>query len=387
MKLIAIRSMEENILLCYRKWFIMIAVASCLLIQPAQPAMPVQAAPVPDVWISIKTSPASEAETKLHFRSSRKFDPLAHAAHRGPVPFLPVTDTYVTIGSEEGGISYWVDQEGNLYNSETKEKFELKKKDGKKLLDYAAYARSAHYGELIPWNDAKQLIPKKAKFKVTDMETGLSFHVQRRAGSSHADVQPLTKQDTAIMKKIYNGKWSWKRKAILVQTGDRQLAASMHGMPHGGDGIPDNDFSGHFCIHFLGSTTHGKGNLDPDHQLMLRKAAGKAGEFLNQASPNEVADTFLIALKMREQQLMRMSFSQANETQLEYFLKEDAITGINKKLPRPAKITKDMLTVDIPVDLSITREGRREQRCTYTFHMVRESASTPWKIGSITMIS
>ncbi|MCC3377949.1 hypothetical protein LKX83_33445, partial [Cohnella sp. REN36] len=71
------------------------------------------------------------------------------------------------------------------------------------------------------------------------------------AGKYHADVQPLTKADTKIMKQIYNGKWSWKRKAIVVKKDHHYYAASMQGMPHGGDGIPDNSFSGHFCIHFL----------------------------------------------------------------------------------------------------------------------------------------
>lgn len=61
------------------------------------------------------------------------------------------------------------------------------------------------------------------------METGLQFQVQRRAGKNHADVQPLTKQDTAVMKQIYQGKWSWKRRAILVRKDDQFLAASMHG--------------------------------------------------------------------------------------------------------------------------------------------------------------
>ena len=58
------------------------------------------------------------------------------------------------------------------------------------------------------------------------------------------------------MKTIYNGKWSWKRRAILIITHDQLLAASMHGMPHGA-GALKNGFPGHFCVHFYGSTTHG----------------------------------------------------------------------------------------------------------------------------------
>ncbi len=35
------------------------------------------------------------------------------------------------------------------------------------------------------------------------------------------------------MKEIYGGKWSWKRRAIIVIHQDQWIAASMHGMPHG----------------------------------------------------------------------------------------------------------------------------------------------------------
>ena len=53
------------------------------------------------------------------------------------------------------------------------------------------------------------------------------------------------------MKTIYQGKWSWQRKAIIVELEDgRRLAASMHGMPHGAGAIRGNNFNGHFCVHF-----------------------------------------------------------------------------------------------------------------------------------------
>ena len=51
------------------------------------------------------------------------------------------------------------------------------------------------------------------------------------------------------MKEIY-GEWSWERRAIIVVVGGRRIAASMAGMPHGAGLIKDNDFPGHFCVHF-----------------------------------------------------------------------------------------------------------------------------------------
>lgn len=220
------------------------------------------------------------------------------------------------------------------------------------------------------------------------METGLSFNVQRRAGNKHADVQPLTKEDTAIMKQIYNGTWSWQRKAIAVQTEDQLLAASMHGMPHGGDGIPDNNFPGHFCIHFLGSATHGSGNVDPEHQLMVYKAAGQLDGYLKQASPYQLVDAFLAALNLKESNILRMSFTHAKHSQLDYFLQEaDKLKAIRKKTKHVEKPYSDLLTLEIPVEVSITRETRRAEQATFTFQVTRESLTEPWKIESIGMIS
>ena len=88
------------------------------------------------------------------------------------------------------------------------------------------------------------------------------------------------------MKEIYGGKWSWKRRAIIVIHQDQWIAASMHGMPHGA-GALENDFPGHFCIHFYGSKTHRTNSMDLSHKLMILKAAGKLQEYVNNADPFE----------------------------------------------------------------------------------------------------
>jgi hypothetical protein len=145
------------------------------------------------------------------------------------------------------------------------------------LLDLiASYRQEIHktYGALLVWEEADKAFPMFATAKITDIYTGASFNVQRREGSKHVDAQPLTAEDTAIMKKIYGGRWSWDRLGIIVDVGGYRMAASMHGMPHGGGKITDNNFPGHFCIHFLGSTIHG-GGMDTRHHVEILKAAGK----------------------------------------------------------------------------------------------------------------
>lgn len=129
-------------------------------------------------------------------------------------------------------------------------------------------------GEYLDWFGVVDGIFKNGDIAtVTDFDTRKAFKVRRLYGSSHADVEPLTAEDTAIMKSIY-GEWSWDRRAIIVSVNGHHIAASMNGMPHGGEEIKDNDFDGQFCIHFKGSKTHTGDKVDPDHQAAVRKAAG-----------------------------------------------------------------------------------------------------------------
>src|SRR3954463_1442239 len=153
--------------------------------------------------------------------------------------------------------------------------------------------------EMLPWEEVNKVLPKYSKFTVLDIETGKRFKVQRRAGSHHADVQPLTSKDTKIMKKIYGGKWSWKRRAIVVISEDQWVAGSMHGMPHGG-GALKNNFPGHFCIHFYGSTTHRTNSMDLSHMLMIYKASGRLEEYLSKASPYETVEAFIAGFKQQD---------------------------------------------------------------------------------------
>ena len=151
---------------------------------------------------------------------------------------------------------------------------------------------------LIPWfNNVENIFYRGADAKVIDVETGLSFNVRRTYGYNHADCETLTTADTSTLRNIYSGQWSWTRRAIIVITNGKRIAASMAGMPHAGredlpgdiwvndwrtegygpgynlDKIKNNNMSGHFDIHFLGSKTHGTDRVDEAHQAMIYKAA------------------------------------------------------------------------------------------------------------------
>ena len=126
--------------------------------------------------------------------------------------------------------------------------------------------------EQLEWFSHTDTIPKKAVVTIKDCKTGKTFQAKRWSGASHMDTEPLTAEDTAKMKEIYGGAWSWDRRAILVKYDGHVYAASMNGMPHGTSTI-DNGFDGHFCVHLTGSKTHGTDRVDEDHQAAVAQAA------------------------------------------------------------------------------------------------------------------
>lgn len=114
--------------------------------------------------------------------------------------------------------------------------------------------------------------------RVIDVDTKKSYYVKRVGGYYHADVQPIDAENTAIMKSIYGGEWSWTRRAVWVEINGKYVAASINGMPHGYSLIEGNNMNGHTCIHFLNSMTHGTQRVDEAHQAAVAKAYDKRNE-------------------------------------------------------------------------------------------------------------
>lgn len=167
--------------------------------------------------------------------------------------------------------------------------------------DYLTISRggSNSMGEMLDWFTTVQYIYKRGSVaKVTDVYTGKVFYMKRTGGSYHADVEPVTAQDTATMFSCYGGTWSWTRRPIIVEIDGLRIAASMNGMPHAGvesqpggayvsnrtggygygkngDYVKGNNMSGQTCIHFYNSKTHVGNKVDPSHAACVRIAAGK----------------------------------------------------------------------------------------------------------------
>lgn len=284
---------------------------------------------------------------------------------------------------------YRLEKQGSLWDETTHQRMIVPIEAAQQLRLLAVLLREQYYGKLIDWSQAQELAPRKSIFSITDIASGKSFRVQRRAGSDHADVQPLSKEDSRIMKEIYGGEWSWNRKAVLIHANGHWIAASMNGMPHGGDGIPDNDFSGHFCVHFLGSTTHKSDEPDVAHHLMIYKAAGEVREYLDKASPALLAASFVEALDHDEPYLLaQIAIGMPSDKVAEWTNQMPDIRSIRIDKPRKSKSPEIQMTEDgaltAQVLLNVTLMRQSEQRTSYMFHFNRKTAQSRWELSEVT---
>ncbi|WP_338786830.1 hypothetical protein [Metabacillus sp. FJAT-53654] len=232
------------------------------------------------------------------------------------------------------------------------------------------------------WDSIDESLPRKSTFTVIDVESGMSFDVQRRAGSGHADVQPLTKKDTKIMKAIYNGTWSWHRRAVLILAHDSSLIpASMHGMPHGA-GALQNGFPGHFCIHFAGSTTHRTGKSDISHHVMILKAAGRIDEYMNNLPSSQLLNVFLVTIKNGDQGLAKkISISKHRNIKRE-LNKIEKIEAMQWSILQTKETdSSSSLVKEIPVEVKLFIKDRGPVKTNLTFTLVRASPISPWKVN------
>lgn len=234
--------------------------------------------------------------------------------------------------------------------------------------------------KMLKWEEVNEILPRYSKFTVVDLETGMKFRVQRRAGSNHADVQPLTSKDTAIMKKIYNGKWSWKRRAIIVISEDGKIAASMHGMPHGG-GALKNNFPGHFCIHFYGSTTHRTNFMDLSHKLMILKSAGKLEGYLEQTDPYDLVNAYIAGLKQQDRDIVSLISLQVLEW--ENLLYKIENIRISRMEVLPAEDVGDQLSLTVPVEVNLQLKEIGGKNFTGKVLLVRYMPNEQWRVDSV----
>ncbi len=109
---------------------------------------------------------------------------------------------------------------------------------------------------------------------VYDYATGLSWQVHVFSFGNHAEAEPLTAADTAVMQQAFGGT-TWTPKPVWVVFGNGQVyMATTHDTPHGVQHITDNNFAGHLCIHFprTASQVAAIGSYATSHQTAVDKA-------------------------------------------------------------------------------------------------------------------
>ncbi|MFB9274998.1 hypothetical protein [Cohnella cellulosilytica] len=334
--------------------------------------------------MTVRASGTAAMFSSLKISSPRLASRIAAAERRPAERVDCYTDLEVSVWeTDDRKTVYRLERTGRLWDEAASKLLWLPPDASERLLRYAEALRSRHYGKLMDWNEARSIVGRKSLFTIVDLESGLSFRVQRRAGSDHADVQPVSREDSATMKRIYGDKWSWERRAIVVAKDGARIAASMNGMPHGGDGIPDNGFKGHFCVHFLGSTSHRSDTPDPAHQLMVHKAGGDLRRYFDSASPAALASSFVEALNLKDGDMLSLIWTgaSAEETAMLSRLLErlDSIYYARAgKLAQDDDGDKLSASVDLPVLVRL--DGRGTLRAKLRFELARSSPQSPWRI-------
>ncbi|WP_226674055.1 hypothetical protein [Rossellomorea aquimaris] len=239
--------------------------------------------------------------------------------------------------------------------------------------------------EILPWEQVKEIIPNKSYFTIIDVETGLSFEVQRRAGSKHADVQPVTEKDTKIMKEIYGGTWSWNRRAILVLVNDQLISASMNGMPHGA-GALQNNFPGHFCVHFYGSTTHKTPTPDLAHKVMILKAGGELDRFLYRLDPYELINVLELAINQQDEELLSQIMT-GNKRFIKKTLASVKHVKVTQRSLLPVEDLPSLVAMKYQFRVKWIRSNQAQVEKNIQFYFCKNTLEDQWRIDGQTFAS
>lgn len=126
--------------------------------------------------------------------------------------------------------------------------------------DYAVVPGEAssksNKGTLVDWyKDGQFIFHKNSKFVITDTQTGTSFNAKMLGGYNHMDIEPITVNDTNIMKSLFKS-WTWNPRPVAIYINGMNIAGSLSGMPHSFDTTPSNGVSGHFDVDLKNSKPH-----------------------------------------------------------------------------------------------------------------------------------
>ena len=127
--------------------------------------------------------------------------------------------------------------------------------------------------EKVDWFKGGSKVLRRGGYaQIYDIDSGITLRIKRKGGTNHADVEPATAADTAKLRKVAGGQFSWKSHAVVLICHGRYIAAGINTKPHGEQTIKDNDFPGQFCLHLTNSRTHGTDKVNAAHQASIDRA-------------------------------------------------------------------------------------------------------------------
>lgn len=138
--------------------------------------------------------------------------------------------------------------------------------DSKKVLD-------------LTWEEIDVLLPFEEPFEVIFPNEEHSFFVVRTGGKNHADIEPSTPADLAVMTENFESSDLWQLFPVIVKLNDSAfLPACLSSYSHG---YKSNNFGhGHFCLHFKNSKTHSTKLVDKKFQDCVKASYDLAKQYL-----------------------------------------------------------------------------------------------------------
>ena len=122
------------------------------------------------------------------------------------------------------------------------------------------------------------LLEEDAIYKLIDLKTQTQFYIKIIGKHNHADIEPNSIQDFESMQNLSKNAWSWNKRPMLLKYNETTyFPASLSLYPHG---YSQARATGHFCLHFKNSKTHGTNRIDEAHQKQI-SIAKNLKKFLN----------------------------------------------------------------------------------------------------------
>jgi len=126
---------------------------------------------------------------------------------------------------------------------------------------------------LLHWfSNVKPSLRTNSVVQVYDPATGYGFKLRGISLGNHFDSEPLTAEDTLYMNAAFGGVTTWTPRPVWIQLpSGAWTMATMHNTPHLSSSIPNNNFPGHLCVHFLRDLDEA-GRNDPNYGMQHQRA-------------------------------------------------------------------------------------------------------------------